>query len=537
MSRLPTELAKTLKGIGVEYAFGIPGGPSIPYMDAMRMEGIEVITTANEQSAGMMADVIGRLTGVPGVCHATYGPGATNLSTGVGGAYLDRSPMIAFTSEMKVRDWGRKIQMNVDHQAIMTPVTKWTTHLSKESFSETIKKAVEVATSEMPGPVHIGLPADIVDENVEAIGPIQFAPKGNQASLDLQLFEKAEELLKKAKKPILAVGLTAYRMGLHEGVRDFAHKNSIPVVLTPMAKGMIAHDDDCYAGTLFHARSDFTAKIYGQADLVIGIGYDSIEFNYEAWMPEVPLIHIDSEPVDITPEYTEVYDLVGNVSEGLERLNTLELPDYEWNLAEVKDNKEQMFRALVPDTGTFTPSDAVTVIREVMPAESILTSDVGAHTHLLGQLWDVQEKGTFIMTNGWSTMGFGIPSAIGAKICKPETPVACVTGDGAFLMNCGDLIVAKRKGLQVVTIVFADKDYSLIKVKQGWKKVDQYATFVQDGEFFDAEKFLGIPVIKVENKSSLKVALEKAFATNGPTIIEAVVDGSIYHDLIIKDYK
>jgi len=537
MSKLPIELAKALKEIGVEYAFGIPGGPSIPYMDAMRLQGIEVITTANEQSAGMMADVIGRLTGVPGVCHATFGPGATNLSTGVGGAFLDRSPMIAFTSEMSDRDRGRKVQMYVDHQEIMKPVTKWTTRLSKDNFSETLRKALAVATSEMPGPVHIGLPVDIVDEIVDAVGKLEYSPKGNLNHLDPELLEKAAELLKNSKKPILAVGLTAYRMGLHEEIREFAHKNSIPVVLTPMAKGVIAHDDDCYGGTLFHARSDYTAKVYRQADLVVGIGYDSVEFNYEAWMPVVPLIHIDSEAVDITVEYSEVCDLVGNLSQGLEYLNALELPEYTWDLSQVKEIKEEMFKALVPNTGTFTPSDAVTVIREVLPAESILTSDVGAHTHLLGQLWDVQEKGTFIMTNGWSTMGFGIPSAIGAKIAKPELPVVCVTGDGCFLMNCGDLIVAKRKDLQVVTIVFSDKDYSLIKVKQKWKNVDQYATFVQDSEFFDADKFLGIPVIKAVDKVSMKEALEKAFAIDGPSIIEAVVDGSIYHDLIIREYK
>ncbi len=537
MSKLPIELAKALKKIGVEYVFGIPGGPTIPYMEAMREEGIEVITTANEQSAGIMADVFGRLTGIPGVCHATFGPGATNLSTGIGGAYLDRSPLIALTSEMADKDLGRKIQMNVDHQSILRPITKWTTRLTKENFSQTIKKAVKTVTAEMPGPVHIGVPADLFDENVEAIESIDFSCKGNQNDLDVKLLEKAEEMLKNASKPILAVGLTAFRMGLHEDVRKFAHENKIPVVLTPMAKGMIAHDDDCYGGTLFHACSDYTAKVFRQSDLVVGIGYDSIEFNYESWMPVVPLIHIDSEPVDITSEYDKVCDLVGNVEQGIKHLNKLDLPEYNWDLNQVKKIKEEMFKALVPEIGTFTPSDAVTAIREIMPDEGILTSDVGAHTHLLGQLWDVKEKGTFIMTNGWSTMGFGIPSAIGAKICKPDTPVVCVTGDGSFLMNCGDLIVAKRKKLQVVTIVFADKDYSLIKVKQNWKNVDQYATFVQDSNYFDAEKFLGIPVIKVEDKESMKDALKKAFSTDGPTIIEATVDGSIYQDLIVKDHK
>jgi acetolactate synthase I/II/III large subunit len=537
MAKIPVELAKSLHDIGVRYVFGIPGGPTIPYMEAMRQQGIKVITTANEQSAGMMADVFGRLTGVPGVCHATFGPGATNLSTGIGGAYLDRSPLIALTSEMADENLGRKIQMNVDHQALLKPVTKWTTRLSKGNFSETLKIAVKTATTEMPGPVHIGVPVDIYEDEVDPVGPIDINTQGSEKLPQEALLEKAKKLIENAEKPLLAVGLTAFRLGLHENIRNFAHKHQLPVVLTPMAKGIIDQEDPCYAGVLFHARCDFVAETYRAADLVIGLGYDSIEFNYEAWMPNVPLIHIDSEPVDIPSEYTEVCDITGNIEKALDYLNSLELNEFSWDLKEVEINKKMMFEALVPYTGTFTVSDATIVTREVLPDNSILTCDVGAHTHLLGQLWNTTESGRLIMTNGWSTMGFGIPSAIGAKLCCPSRPVVCITGDGAFLMNCGDLVVAKRENLNVVIIVYADKDYSLIKVKQAWKGVDQYATFVQDSEFFDADKFLGIPVLKVNDKASLKEALEKSLDAEGPMIIEALVDGSIYQDLIIKDYK
>ncbi len=537
MAKVPAELAKSLHDLGVRYVFGIPGGPSIPYMDAMRHHGIEVITTANEQSAGMMADVFGRLTGIPGVCHATFGPGATNLSTGIGGAYLDRSPLIALTSEMASGNIGRKIQMNVDHQALLKPVTKWTTRLSKENFSETLNKAVETATMEMPGPVHIGVPVNLFEDDVDPVDPIDIKASRSDKEPQASLLEKAMKMIHNADRPLLAVGLTSFRLGLHDKIRDFAHKHRLPVVLTPMAKGIMDHDDPCYAGVLFHARCDFVAETYRQADLVIGLGYDSVEFNYEAWMPNVPLIHIDSEPVDIASEYTGICDIDGDLEAALDKLNLTEFKHFSWDLDAVKETKTHMFEALVPDTGTFTPSDATLVIREVLPDNGILTCDVGAHTHLLGQLWDTGKNGKLIMTNGWSSMGFGIPSAIGAKLCCPTIPVACVTGDGAFLMNCGDLVVAKRKNLNVVIIVYADKDYSLIKVKQGWKGVDQYATFVQDSEFFDADKFLGIPVLKVNDKASLKEALEKSFEVAGPMIIEAVVDGSIYQDLIIKDYK
>ncbi len=196
-----------------------------------------------------------------------------------------------------------------------------------------------------------------------------------------------------------------------------------------------------------------------------------------------------------------------------------------------------MYEALVPKTDKFNPAEAVSVLQEVMPEDGILTSDVGAHLHLLGQLWKVNESGRLIMTNGWSSMGFGIPSAIGAKLCKPSKAVACVTGDGGFLMNCGELMVARRHGINVVVVVFVDNDYSLIKVKQEWKNVDQYGTFVQKGEYFKADEFLGVPVLKARDKDEMKTSLEKAFGAAGPVIIEAIVDGSIYQDLIIKNYK
>jgi acetolactate synthase-1/2/3 large subunit len=206
-------------------------------------------------------------------------------------------------------------------------------------------------------------------------------------------------------------------------------------------------------------------------------------------------------------------------------------------LNEVVVNKKRMFEALMPRTEGFNPSDALKVLQEVMPGERIVTADVGAHLHLLGQLWKLNGTGTLLMTNGWSSMGFGIPSAIGAKLCRPESTVVCVTGDGGFLMNCGELMVARRLGLNVVVIVLVDHEYSLIKVKQEWKSVEQYATSVLEGNFFESDKFLGVPVLQARNEEEMKASLLEAFEAQGPVIIEAFVDGSIYSDMIIKDFK
>jgi acetolactate synthase-1/2/3 large subunit len=537
MINLAEGLVTALKDLGVKYVFGIPGGPSIPYMNEMKKQGIEFITTGNEQSAGMMADVFGRLTGIPGVCHATFGAGATNLATGVGGAWLDRSPLIALTTEFRDEDLGRRIQMNMDQQSFMAPITKWTTRLSNENFHYTLSRAFSESLSENPGPVHIGLPTNTHDDVIASSDITIRFETAKVALPDPADLISAKEVIEASRKPILAIGLTAYRHGLSKEIKTFIEKQKLPVVITPMAKGMLHEDHPSYAGILFHANSNIVANIYREADLVIGIGYDSIEFNYETWMPNVPLVHMDTEPLDITKDYKETYEVIGDLKTSMDFLNTLDIYENDWNLDDVVENKRILFEALVPNTGSFNPSEALEVIREVLPKDGILTADVGAHLHLIGQLWKMGEEGTLLMTNGWSTMGFGIPSAIGAKLCKPEKTVVCVTGDGGFLMNCGELMVARRLGLNVVIVVLVDNEYSLIKVKQEWKAVDQYATTVLEGNYFEADKFLGVPVFQARNENEMRAKLNEAITMDGPVIIEAFVDGSVYSSMIIKDHK
>lgn len=537
MPTLAEQLVKSLQALGVKYVFGIPGGPSIPYLEAMRNTGLKFVLVANEQSAGIMADVCGRLTGVPGVCHSTFGPGAANLSTGVGGALLDRSPLIAFTTEVKDADRGRNIQMNIDHQAFYKPITKWTTRLSADNFKETMVKAFSIAASEVPGPVHIGLPANIDNELLDSDSIIDRFEKAVVPLPKPRLLQEAAVLIQKAKKPILAVGLSVARLGLHHLLRQFVNQNNIPVVLTPMAKGVISDTHSCYAGVLFHAQSDLVATVFREADLVIGVGYDSVEFNYESWMPNVPLIHIDTRPVDITTDYNVPCEVIGDLAQSITYLTSLKFPSFRWDMGQIEANKHNLFQALKPRCDSFTAADAIHVLQEVIPKDGIITADVGAHLHLLGQLWKVDEPQRIIMTNGWSTMGFGIPSAIGAKLCRPSQTVVCITGDGGFLMNCGELVTARRLGLNIVIIVLCDRSLSLIEVKQNWKEVPLYGVDLYEGNYFEADMFLGVPVLKICDEKEMKTALQTAVSAAGPIIIEAVIDGSIYNNLVTRSHK
>jgi acetolactate synthase-1/2/3 large subunit len=326
-------------------------------------------------------------------------------------------------------------------------------------------------------------------------------------------------------------------MKLNKELAEVVRRHMVPVVLTPMAKGMLPENHPCYAGVLFHALSDHVALTYRDADCVIGIGYDPVEFNYEEWMPDVPLVHLDTSPADIDKGYHLACDVVGDLRQSLGYLAKMAQVETAWDLDAVAKNREMMFESLKPRPGSFGPRAALAVLREMMPQDGIMTCDVGAHTHLIGQQWLTPAPGLQIMTNGWSSMGFGVPAAIAAKLCLPERTVACVSGDGGFLMMAGEMITARRLGLNVVFVVLADNELSLIHVKQERKGYEPYGTRLFNGDLFASDHLFGVPVLTVTDAGGMREALRKAFSGDGPCIVEAVIDGTEYGELVARRNK
>jgi acetolactate synthase-1/2/3 large subunit len=182
----------------------------------------------------------------------------------------------------------------------------------------------------------------------------------------------------------------------------------------------------------------------------------------------------------------------------------------------------------------FGPVEALKVLREELPENSILTADVGSHLHLIGQYWNTGSKGELIMSNGWSGMGFGIPAAMAASMSKPDSRVVCITGDGGFLMMAGEMVTAKRYGLPVIVVVLSDGELNLIKLKQSWKEIPPYGTLLYDGDLFGSDTFLGVKVIKADSKESMSMAIRKALSMNEPVIINSIIDPEEYKYLIVK---
>jgi len=521
-------LALQLKKAGVKRFFGIPGGPSIPWMEAFRKVGIEFVLATHESSAAMMADVTARLTGVPGVCHATFGPGAVNLASGVGGALLDRSPVLALTTEMPDAWLGRTAQMNIDHQVLFRPLTKATFRLSAGNAREVINRGLELACEEYPGPVHIGLPSDLAGSEAGPESPVP-GRKGSGAAGESDE-SRAGVLIASARRPLIAAGLTAMRNGAGRALLSFLEEHGVPVVVTPMAKGIIPSDHPCYAGVLFHAQCNRLEKLIRRADLVIGLGYDPVEYNYESWLPDVPLVHFDTRSSDL-----RIKGAIECVSEPEEWFRILSpLRGSEEMVAQGATARKEIYEGIFAREQGLNPVTAMTVLRELLPPETIVTADVGSHLHLLGQMWDLQQ-GRLIMTNGWSSMGFGLPAAVATALNDKAATVVCMTGDGGFLMNAGEMVTARRLGLKIIVVVLSDGELNLIKVKQSWRKVDPYGVQVCSGPLFGADRFLGIDVMHVTDVAGMRSALGSAICSGRSVIIEAAVDPSRYNDLIVKN--
>ncbi len=520
-------LANRLRDHGVRKFFGIPGGPSIPYMEAFRKVGIEFILTSHEASAAVMADVTARLTGVTGVCHATFGPGATNLSTGVGGALLDRSPVLALTSEMPDEWLGRTTQMNIDHQSLFRPLTKATYRLNATDAAEIITESLVTANEEYPGPVHIGLPAGLAGASIKDLAVTRPSKVTEEA---YATGERVKVLLASSRRPLIAAGLTAMRKGAGEGLLRFLGQHPVPVVLTPMARGLLPSAHPCYAGVLFHALSDRLKRLTEEADLIIGLGYDPVEYNYESWMPAVPLIHFDTRVTHL--QIGGSIQSVSSPEKWFEALTLLRgAPVMTALAAEVR---AEITAALHAAAKGFSPVTALSVLKESLPASTIVTADVGSHLHLLGQMWDVPSSGKLIMTNGWSSMGFGVPAALAAALVSRENQVVCITGDGGFLMHAGEIITARRYGLKIIVIVFSDGELNLIRLKQAWKNASPSGTVLCRGPMFCSDTFLGIEVIPASDAQQLHKAIGRALHSDNSVIIEAFVDPSVYSELVVR---
>jgi acetolactate synthase-1/2/3 large subunit len=525
-------IVRTLREAGVRHGFGIPSGNVLPLLEAMRTGGLEFVLTAHEGSAAFAADVMGRLTGVPGLCLATLGPGATNLTTGVGGAYLDRSPLLAITCNVPTAQLGRRIQMAIDHHALFRPITKATLPLRRGRVGVALAEALEIALAEPPGPVHLDLPEDVAlapaSEDVPPISPARHLRAAPEPAL-----RRAGEVLRGARRPVAVVGASAMRLRDPGLLRAVLERHRLPFASTTMAKGLVDEDHPLALGCIERARRQVQRALLRSADLVVGLGCDVVEVEYEAWIGRVPLLAVDVEPVDADASVVVAHEVVGDLDASLAALASAEPARHEWAPGMPRQHRARFQRALRPPAPGFAPHQAIDVIRETLPREGVLAFDVGAHTHQIASQWTAHEPRTFLITNGWSSMGFGLPAAIAARLARPDRPVIALLGDGCFQMTCGELAVARRLGLALPIVVLDDGWLSLIQVKQARRQLGIYGTRTRTGVAPEPPAhYFGVPTVGVRTPDALAKALREALDADHPVVVEAVIDPSAYVETV-----
>jgi acetolactate synthase I/II/III large subunit len=521
-------LIRCLENEGVQYIFGLPGEENLHILEALKQSKIQFITTRHEQGAAFMADVYGRLTGKAGVCLSTLGPGATNLMTGVADANLDRAPLIAITGQVSTDRMHLESHQYLDLVAMFGPVTKWSQQLVRPEITpELVRRAFKIAQSEKPGAVHIDIPEDV------AAMPVEGSPlhtDGHELTIAApHSLRLAAEAIAKAQNPIILVGNGVIRAQASEALTEFATALNIPVVNTFMAKGVIPYMHNLSLWTVGLQQRDYISCGFDRADLVIAVGYDLVEYSPKKWNPgaDIPIVHVNLTAAEIDRSYIPLTEVIGDISAGLKAI--LPLVDctdrpVPYGLS-LRDEIRADYAKYANDTGwPIKPQKILYDLRQVLNAEDIAISDVGAHKMWMARHYHCEEPNTCIISNGFAAMGIAIPGAIAAKLVHPDRRVVAVTGDGGFMMNMQELETAKRIGTPFVTLIFNDGGYGLIE----WKQMNQFqsASYIKfdNPDFVKLAESFGLKGYRVESAESLMPILRMALEQNVPTIIDCPVD-------------
>ncbi|MEX0805075.1 MAG: thiamine pyrophosphate-binding protein [Candidatus Binatia bacterium] len=523
-------IVRMLESANVRWVFGVPSGPVLPLIESLRRSSVQFVLTASETSAGFMASTVGYLTGNPGVCVSTVGPGATNLTTGVGCAWLDRAPVLAFTCNVPTAWLERRIQMRIDHQALFKPITKATFSLRDGRVNESLEQALAIAASEPPGPVQLDLPEDVAQANaMEAVTHrFQSSPFPDRSGDIVQTLSAA---LEKSRRPLVITGLSFSRCKAADKLLQFIERQQIPFVTTLHGKGFLPESHSNWAGVIGRARRTDIKAFTDQADLIIAVGYDPIEMNYEDWVGGNPVLHVSTEAAENGGSIAFVWNHACDVEMAVEAMAELPAIANAWAAQDWQNHRVSFDRALRPDSSNFAAHHVLDILRRKLAADGILAYDVGAHTHQIASQWRTDYPKTLLATNGWSSMGYGMPAAYAAKLVLPGRDVVAVVGDGGFQMTAGELSMARRLRLAVPVIVLNDGWLGLMKVKQERKNYSLSGVYLGAPPESPAHYF-GVPCRAAKTPEQFSQALQWAFALGGPSVIEAFIDVEPYSQTV-----
>jgi acetolactate synthase I/II/III large subunit len=523
-------LVRCLEAEGVTRIFGIPGEETLDVSEAIDRSSIEFVVVRHEQAGALMADAQGRLTGRAGVCLGTLGPGATNLVTGVADAYLDRAPLVALTGQSGLERMHKESHQYIDVVRLMDPITKWNARVSNPAIvPEAVRKAFKVAESEKPGSTHLELPEDVMAMTASGL-PLARTDLVHPRPADAEI-ERAAELLFGASRPVVLAGNGVVRGRAWDALRRFAEVTGIPVAETFMAKGLLDADDHLALGAVGLQAGDYELVGFGDADLVLAVGYDLVEHAPKNWNPrrDKRIVCIDSLPAEIDDHFVPSVELVGDIAFSLEALAA--------RCAGVCGRVEGtgLARAVAAklaaaggdDAFPMRPPRILLELRRAMDRRDVLVSDVGLHKLWIGRMFPAYEPNTVLIANGLAGMGFAVPAAIGAKLVCPDRRVVAVSGDGGFLMNCQELETATRLGTAFVSVVWENGQFGSIAWKQDARFGRHFGTDFSNPDFVELAAAFGLPATRATSAGHFAECLSRFLALDEPSLIVVPVDYSI----------
>lgn len=535
-------IVAALESEGVEYIFGVPGEENLDLVESLRTSRIKLILTRHEQAAAFMAATHGRLTGRPGVCLATLGPGALNFSTGAAYAHLGAMPMILITGQKPVMSAKQARFQIVDIVGSMKPLTKMTRQiLSAASIPAIVRDAFRVAIDERPGPVHLELPEDVAAEVVEHAALIPPHPLERPIA-PAAAIDRAAQMILSAKHPLVMIGAAGSRPSLLAPLSSFIARAELPFFNTQMGKGAVAGGSNLYIGTAALSEGDYVHEAVERADLIVAIGHDTVEkppfLMKSAGGPTI--IHIGYHSATVEQVYHPEIEVIGDIGATVdalgERLEGRLSPDEvmielrQTILARINDRAEE---ARFPPT----PQRIVHDVRKVMPDDGIICLDNGMYKIWFARNYRTHVANTVLLDNALATMGAGLPSAMMAAMLYPDRRVMAICGDGGFMMNSQEMETAVRLGLNLVVVILNDNAYGMIRWKQAVDGFPDYGLTFGNPDFVRYAQAYGAKGSRVTAVDDLAPLLEAAFVGGGVHLVEVPIDYSENTRVLVDELR
>jgi acetolactate synthase I/II/III large subunit len=534
-------LVQCLENEGVTTIFGIPGEENLAFLEALRNSSIRLILTRHEQAAGFMAATYGRLTGKPGVCLATLGPGATNFVTAVSYCLLGGMPVVFITGQKPIKKSKQGRFQILDVVRMMEPLTKFTKQVVNAGTIPTlIRDIFRIAINGKSGPVHIELPEDIAAEKIDS-SPIE-AHTIHYPVAHPEAIQQAAQLIKNAKYPLVLFGAAANRDHICPVARELIQATGLYFFATQMGKGVVdEHSPQCL-GTAALSDHDYLHCAIDRADVIINVGYDVVEkppffMNTGA----MKVIHVNFAPADIDEVYFPQFEILGDIGHTLlalkDALSDIPQKDNGFFQRIHKEINDHVFQDHGHDQFPSTPQHIVRDIKNTVSHDSIVSLDNGMYKIWFARNFKATHPHSLLLDNALATMGAGFPAAIGAKLVHPEKQVVAVCGDGGFMMNSQELETAVRLKLNLVIIILRDNGYGMIKWKQRGMDFPDFGLDFGNPDFIQYAKSYGAKGYQITENGTFSDLLSSCLKAPGVHLIEVPVDYSQNEKVFLQELQ